>query len=61
MAANLGPIAKCSSCAGIRGMVNRLMTHLLLFEGAVCGGTTMMVVVVGAVGAGTAVVSLLVV
>ena len=61
--AKLGPLAKSASCAGVRGMVDRLLTHLLSLRGAVCAGTSVMVdvgVVVGALGAETVVVTLLV-
>ena len=61
--AKLGPLARSASSAGVRGMVDRLLTHLLSLRSAVCAVTNVMVdvgVVVGAVGAETVVVTLLV-
>ena len=57
--AKLGTLAKRASCNEVRGMVQRLMTHLFLVKGAVCAETDMVedvVVVVGAVDAMGAVV-----
>ena len=34
----LGPLASSASCTGVRGVVDRLMPHLFLVKGAVCGG-----------------------
>ena len=49
MIAKVGPLAKRDSCAGVRGVLERFMTHfcLLVFEGAdVVGGTGVFVVMV---------------
>ena len=48
-----GPLPERVLCSQMRGMVDRLMTQLLLVNGAVCTGTVVVevVVVAGAVGA----------
>ena len=53
-------MAKRASCAGVRGLVDRLITHLLLVDGVVETGTVVNEGAVGAVGVVGAVVALLV-
>ena len=53
--AKLGLLARKDSCAGMRGMLDKLMTHLFLLLAAVCSGI-IVDVVAGAVGVVDAVV-----
>ena len=46
-----GPLARKASCTGVTGVADRLMTYLLLVDGAVGTGTVVVMGVVGALGA----------
>ena len=50
--AKLGPLANNDSCAEVRGLLVRLMTHFCLVLELVMLGVTVGVMTMGAVGAG---------